>query len=597
LERWEPIEFERISRRRIRIVMTAMGLIAAGLLVQLIRVQFGPYAPIFAARGEVSGKRIEKMVPARGLIYDRDGQLLAANASRHYLEVELRQLTELSKEEIAQVLSKILLLPKENLYAQLTADWTSKGQFRIRLVRPDENGETWPITVDKFVAQVINGFLADPEAPDLSGLSLVPAPQRVYPSGDIAGHVLGFVNQEGEGYFGIEGYYEEWLSGKTITIERPMIPPEAKLSPDPPAGVNLVLSLDIDVQEMVERKLETAIEDSGSESGQIIVMNPTNGEILAMASWPKLDPNLYEPWLAEEDEQEPIITPAVAGQFEPGSTFKVITMAAAIDAGVVSPELQFIDTGEIEVGGIPIRNWDGGAWGPQTMLECIKNSLNVCLAWVASDRLGTASFYNYLAEFGIGQLTGVDLEGEVAGQLRTPRHPEWTESDLGTNSFGQGVSVTPIQLLAAVSALANQGAMVQPHIVRQVVGPQGIYWPKPTILGRPISPETAETLTEMLAQSLAGETPFAQVPGYWLAGKTGTAQIPTDVGYDPEGTIASFIGWGPVPNPQFMVLVRLDRPQSSPWGSVVAAPVFREVVERLVVMMKIPPQLAVGVGG
>jgi cell division protein FtsI/penicillin-binding protein 2 len=577
LEHWEPVEFERISRRRIRTIM---------------RVQFGPYAPVFAARSEVSGKRIEQLVPARGLIYDRDGQLMAANASRHYLEVEIRQLTQLSREQIPSVLSKILLLPREHLHAQLTVDWPGRGQFRIRLVREDDSGETWPITVDKVVAQVINGFLADPDAPDLSGLSLVPAPKRIYPSGEIAGHVLGFVNQEGEGYFGIEGYYDEWLSGKTITFERPMIPPEARLSPDPPAGVNLVLTLDIDVQEMVERTLETAIEGNGAESGQIVVMNPSNGEILAMASWPKLNPNEYEPWLAEEDEEEPIITPAVAGQFEPGSTFKIITMAAALDDEAVNPELQFIDTGQIEVGGILIRNWDGGAWGPQTMLECIKNSLNVCLAWVASERLGTSSFYSYLGEFGIGQLTGVDLEGEVAGQLRTPRHPEWTESDLGTNSFGQGVSVTPVQLLAAVSAIANQGAMVQPHIVRQVVGPQGTYWPQTTILGRPISTETANTLAEMLALSLEGETPFAAVQGYKLAGKTGTAQIPTDVGYDPEGTIASFIGWGPVPDPQFMVLVRFDRPENSPWGSVVAAPVFQAVVERLVVMMKIPPQLA-----
>ena len=585
LEPW----LQRVSPRRIRLVMVMMGLMAAGLLMQLIRVQFGPYAPVFAARGDVGASRIEEVVPSRGLIYDRQGNLLAANASRYYLEVEIRQLSPISIRAIAEVLSRILVLPLEDLHAQLSADWAARGQFRIRLTRTDQNGQTWPITVDKNVAGVLNSFLADPQAPDLSGLDLVPAPLRVYPAGNLAGHVLGFVNQEDEGFFGIEGYYDEWLSGKPITVERPMIPPEARLFPDPPAGVNLVLTLDLEIQQMVEIELQKAIEASGSESGQVIVMDPRNGEILAMAAWPTLDPNLYEPWLAKAGAEEPVITPAVAAQYEPGSTFKVLTMAAALDAGKVEPDTEFVDEGQIEVGGNLIRNWDGSAWGPQSMLGCMKHSLNVCLAWVAAEKLGASDFYSYLNAFEIGQLIGIDLAGEVPGQLRNTRHPEWTESDLGTNAFGQGVSVTPIQLLAAVGAVANHGLLIQPHLVRQVVGPQGAYSPQPTVLGRPITAETAQTLTDMLATTLEGETPFAHVPGYLLAGKTGTAQVPTERGYDPNWTIASFVGWGPLPDVQFIILVRLDKPESSPWGSVVAAPVFQEVVERLVVLMEIPP--------
>jgi cell division protein FtsI/penicillin-binding protein 2 len=329
-------------------------------------------------------------------------------------------------------------------------------------------------------------------------------------------------------------------------------------------------------------------------------MDPKTGEILALAVQPSLDPNNYEPWLETQgletqdlenldQVEEPVINPAVGGQFEPGSTFKVLTMAAAIDAGVVKPEDEFIDTGVIEVGGVRIRNWNGGAWGPQTMIGCMQHSLNVCLAYVASEKLGAATFYDYLEAFGIGRGTGIDVAGEVPGQLRTPRHPEWTEADLGTNAFGQGVSVTPVQLLAAVGAIANKGVMLQPHIVREVVGPEGAYWPKPTVLGKPVSAETAETLTKMLTESLAGESSLALVNGYTLAGKTGTAQIPTERGYDDRWTIASFVGWGPVADPQFLVLVRIDKPESSPWGSVVAAPVFRDVVERLVTMLEIPP--------
>jgi cell division protein FtsI/penicillin-binding protein 2 len=178
--------------------------------------------------------------------------------------------------------------------------------------------------------------------------------------------------------------------------------------------------------------------------------------------------------------------------------------------------------------------------------------------------------------------------------MRVPRDPTWTESDLGTNSFGQGLSVTPIQLITAISAIANDGVMVLPHVVRQVVSPQGEYWPKRTVLGRPITEETAQIINMMLFQALEGESSQSLLEGYPLAGKTGTAQIATDFGYDPHWTIASFIGWGPLEDPRFVVYVRIDKPQNSPWGSVVAAPVFREVVEQLVIHLEIPPEDFVG---
>jgi cell division protein FtsI/penicillin-binding protein 2 len=583
---------EGVTRRRIRLILMMMGAAVAALVVQLIRVQFGPYAPVFAARAEYGASQVEEVVPARGLIYDRNGNLLATNASMFYLEIEVRQLTEESKRQIPLTLSKLLLLPLEDLYTQVTTDWAAMGQYRIRLTRKNANGDPWPLTVDKTVAEVLNGFLADPEAPDLSGLDLVPAPKRTYPAGTVAGHVLGFVNQEGQGFYGVEGYYDEWLAGKPITVHRVSIPIEAELEPDPPAGVNLVLTIDLAIQQMVETALREAIESSLAESGQVIVMDPRNGEILAMAAWPVLDPNHYEPWLPDETMQtegNPVITPGVAGTYEPGSTFKVLTMAAALDLGRVQPETEFIDTGQIEVGGHTIRNWDGRSWGQQTMIGCLQHSLNVCLAWIGSDRLGATDMYAYLGRFGVGSLTGVDLAGEVSGVLRTPRDPDWTEPDLGTNSFGQGVAVTPIQLMTAVSAIANHGDMVQPHVVRQVVGPQGAYWPQTTVIGSPISRQTANTLTDMLAKSLEGETRYASITGYRLAGKTGTAQIATEKGYDPKWTVASFIGWGPLPDPQFMVLVRIDKPATSPWGSVIAAPVFQGIAERLVVMLGIPP--------
>jgi cell division protein FtsI/penicillin-binding protein 2 len=615
----EAIPPVRLSRPRIISMMVGVSLLALGLLVQLVRVQFGPYAPIFADWAETSAGRLERLVPARGNIYDRDGNLLATNATRYIAEIEVRQLNSQSRQDIATTLFELLDLPVDDLKAQLDTDWISVGQYRMRLTQKDEKGQTWPISVEKQEAEILFALLDDPLGPDLSGLDLVPAPRRVYPAGTLAGHLLGFVNQEGEGFYGVEGYYDEWLSGRPLTVERPIIPPEARVAPDPPAGVNLVLTIDTGIQQAAEIALEEAIDDSDSESGQIVVMDPRNGEILAMAAWPPLDPNDYDEWLpggkpADEEPQkkqggseeegeasdsgkknedeEPVITPGVAGQFEPGSTFKVLTMAAALDAGVVTPLEQFVDTGEIEVGGHTIRNWDGRGWGPVDMIGCLRFSLNVCLAHIAADELGASLFYDYMSAFGIGQITGADLAGEIPGNLRTPRDPLWTESDLGTNSFGQGVSLSPIQLMAAVSAIANDGFMVQPHIVRQVVGPQGVFAPKTTVLGQPISTDTARLLTEMLAISLEGETAHASLPGYRIAGKTGTAQIAGEYGYDPRWTIASFIGWGPVPNPRFMILVKLDKPESSPWGSVVAAPVFQQLAERVVVLLNIPPDPA-----
>ncbi len=580
---------ERKPRHLVGLVLVGMGAVAIALVYQLIRVQFGPYVPFFAGREEMPGIK-ETLPPVRGLIFDRDGRLMATNKPWYLVEVEIRHLTERSRIEIPVLLAALLTLPYEDLQDQIDKFWEPRAEARIRLTAVNDSGLRLPIWIDQGAHDVIEDLNeSNSDEIVLDGLYLVPNSRRFYPAGRIAGHVMGFVNQEGQGYYGIEGYYDDWLSGRPIEIERVYIPPEARLQPNPPAGVNLVLTIDLEVQEMVEAVLERAVQNSLSVGGQIIVMDPGNGEILAMAAWPQLDPNNYDPWLTQDTDIPLPIGPAVVGQYEPGSTFKVLTMAAAVDAGVVEPYDIYVDTGMIEIGGHQVQNWDEGVWGPQTMVECLANSLNVCLAHVGAEKLGAVLLYPYLSAFGIGQPTGIDLEGELPGQLRTPRHPDWTEADLGTNSFGQGVSVTPIQLITAVAAIPNGGVLVQPHVVRQIVGPRGVYWPSPSELGRPLQPETAATVADMLWESLQGESSNVRVEGYELAGKTGTAQIATGFGYDPRWTIASFVGWGPVADPRFVVLVRLDRPGASPWGSEVAAPVFEEIVARLVVLMEIPP--------
>jgi cell division protein FtsI/penicillin-binding protein 2 len=280
---------------------------------------------------------------------------------------------------------------------------------------------------------------------------------------------------------------------------------------------------------------------------------------------------------------------AVSMPYEPGSVMKILTMAAALDSGTVNANTPFLDTGAIMVGGATIQNWDREAWGPQNMVGCLQHSLNVCMAWLSTS-MGTETFYGYMNRFGLGHLTGVDMAGEAAGRLKVPGDGDWYPVDLGTNSFGQGVAVTPIQMMMAASSIANDGRTVTPHVLYAMMREGRQYNVPPQYAGAPITQVTADTLSEMLALSLEQEASLALVPGYRLAGKTGTAQIPTESGYyDATSTNASFIGWGPVDDPRFMVYVWLERPSASIWGSDTAAPVFSEMVQKTVMLLDIPP--------
>jgi cell division protein FtsI/penicillin-binding protein 2 len=248
-----------------------------------------------------------------------------------------------------------------------------------------------------------------------------------------------------------------------------------------------------------------------------------------------------------------------------------------------------VDQGRIEIGGAVIHNWQGRGFGLQDMTGCLRYSINTCLAWVAT-QLGAGKFYEYMDRFRIGRLTGVDMSPEISGILRRPGDRDWTDSTLATNAFGQGVSATSLQLAVAVSAVANDGVMMTPHVVRQIILPDGrVHTVVSVPLGQPISAATAHTLTEMLATSLEMEGSSALVPGYRVAGKTGTADIPPYVG---TKTVASFVGWGPVDDPQVLIYIRIDEPTSQgdrQYGSITAAPVFGRLAPRIFAIMGIPP--------
>jgi cell division protein FtsI/penicillin-binding protein 2 len=421
----------------------------------------------------------------------------------------------------------------------------------------------------------------------LTGLQFKSHPQRSYPENSLASNILGFVNREGKGYFGVEEKYDSLLAGNPVTVLVPTDPNKAFEIPNAPNGTTLVLSINRDLQAAAEDILDTALGTYGARDGIIAVMDPQSGEMLAIATSRRMDLNEFWNYDVVYDNATEF-NPIISKTYEPGSVIKILTMAAALDSNTVTPETTYLDTGEILIGGVTIQNWDRNPWGVQNMVGCLQHSLNICMVTL-STQMGATTFYNYMDAFGMGHLTGVDLAWEAPGRLKVPGDADWYPVDLGTNAFGQGVAVTPIQMMSAVSAVANHGRMVIPHVLYAMVR-DGRQYEVPEQFGTtPISEQTANTLTEMLAISLEQESSNALVPGYRIAGKTGTAQIPVDGYYDSTQTNTSFIGWGPVDDPQFMIYVWLERPTESPWGSETAAPVFAEMAQRTVILLDIPP--------
>jgi cell division protein FtsI/penicillin-binding protein 2 len=564
------------------ILLTA---IAVFILLQMIRVQLSPEANFFRHRGELYSGAWKKMEPVRGHIYDRWGHLLAGNTTVYEISAQLDQVR--NPTTIALAVSTVTGEDYDRLFVAASQPYSPTVSVQAVLadfVTEEEVAKLQKLAADWRDANINND---DPQAPSLAGLVYTPHLQRSYPEKSLAANVMGFVNREGKGYFGVEDYYNDLLAGASRKVWIPSDPHRATELPTTPEGASLILTIDRAIQAEVERILDDALREHGAEGGTLVVMDPRNGELLAIATTPRLDVNEY--WRYGEFFQD--TTPfnsAVSATYEPGSVFKVLTMAAGLDSGKVTPETTYLDVGYFEIGGSIIRNWGDTVWGPQTMLGCLQHSINTCLAWVGS-QLGTSQFYDYMRRFGMGRLTGIDLGLEEGGHLKRPGDSDWYEVDLGANSFGQGISVTPVQMLMAVSAIANDGKMVTPHVVRAMIDKGRQYEITPRIAGMPITAETAHTLTEMLVQSLEVESSRALVEGYRVAGKTGTAEIPTLTGYTSWQTNASFVGWGPADDPHFLIYVWLEKPTSSIWGSDVASPVFREMVERLVIMLDLPP--------
>ncbi|MCI0555001.1 MAG: penicillin-binding protein 2 [Anaerolineae bacterium] len=560
------------------ILVACLALVAVAVIVQMIRIQSSEQAQIFLSQGDRYAGEFHMFYPERGEIYDRHGHLLAGNRTVYEVGVSLSEMED--PEAMANILSTYLGLTFEDVYDKLM---NSPESWEYIVVQDYVGAET--VTSLQTLMQELDKT----DDQRLSGLGFKPHFQRSYPETALASNVLGFVTRDGRGYFGIEEKYNDLLAGNPVQVWVPRDPNKALEIPRVPNGTTLVLTLNRDLQASVESILDDALFEYGAENGTIIVMNPRNGEILAMAATPRMNLNDYGNYFSLYDNGSQY-NRSIGMAYEPGSVLKVLTMAAALDSGTVRPDTSFIDTGSIQVGGITIQNWNQDAWGQQNMVGCLQHSLNVCLAWISS-QMGSQTFYGYMERFGLGHPTGIDLSGEAMGRLKVPGDTDWYPVDLGTNAFGQGVSVTPLQMMMAVSAIANEGRMVTPHVLYSMVRDGHQYNVPSQYAGSPISAETARTLSDMLAISLEQESSQALLAGYRLAGKTGTAQIPTDFGYDAFHTNVSFIGWGPVDDPQFMVYIWMQKPSASIWSSETTAPVFAQVAEQTVIQLNIPPDI------
>ncbi len=503
----------------------------------------------------------------RGAIYDRNLQELAVSVSADAAYAVPADIED--PEATAKQVAQILGLDYEFVYKRLTKQ--SASEWLKKRISPEES---------QAILQA-----------NLPGIGIVENPQRFYPNHELAAHVLGIAGIDNQGLEGLEFYYDRYLRGLPGRVEAERdaagreIPGGIKKYIPPVDGMDLVLTIDQVIQYITERELARAVKETNSAKGVAIIMRPTTGEILALANYPTFDPNEYQKYPAANRRNT-----AIADLYEPGSTFKIITSAVALEEGVTTPERRFFDPGYLVVGKHRLRCWKAGGHGSQTFVEAVENSCNPVFATLGME-IGEERFYKYITGFGFGSKTGVDFPGEAAGQVHKPG----TIAQVGWANigFGQGISVTPLQLVTAVSAIANGGILVQPHLASKVIGPDGVQDLTPEPGRRVISEETAAQMRRILRSVvLNGTRRQADIPGYRVAGKTGTAQIAVGGGYSRTKVVASFVGFAPFDKPEIVGLVALYEPDTPiTYGGVLAAPVFQAIVRDVLEYLGVPPKL------
>lgn len=509
-----------------------------------------------------------KLIPQRGRLFDRNGQPLVMNQLLYRLFFEPKLIKDAEKTTYS--LAKLLDLEEASISSK---------------INPSKNWVAVTTGVTKKQKDAITKL-------NLSGIGFDDMWNRYYPDASLAAHLSGFVGKNDEGTdvgrSGVEGFYDKDLSGlpglirSDIDLQGKPIFLGTQERIDAEDGRDLYLTIDKSVQKIVKDKLVLGMQKYEAKEGCAIIADPNTLEILALSCLPDYDPTTYYDF-----SNSAFRDTAISDLYEPGSTFKPIVMAAGIEKGVIKPDTKFNEDGPVKIGEYTIQTWNNQYEGNITLTRALEKSSNVGMVFVGS-KIGNDSLYNAIQTFGFGSSTGIDLEGEVPGYLK--KKNDWYPIDYATATFGQGIVVTPIQMLRAFAAVINGGKLMRPYVVKELHGAE-IQKVDPQFIRRVISEKTSDEMKKMLLSTIEnGETKYLKPSGYQIGGKTGTAQIALQGHYDATKTIASFIGFSPIKHPQFIGLVVLKEPKSSQWGSETAAPVFFEIAKELIVYYNIAPE-------
>ncbi|KKP87309.1 MAG: Peptidoglycan glycosyltransferase [Candidatus Roizmanbacteria bacterium GW2011_GWA2_35_8] len=513
--------------------------------------------------------KTKRLTSERGKIFDSSLNPLVLNQNSYLLYLEPKKITD--KLKLIKFLSEKLKMEEASLSSYID---------------------------EKKVYQAVAGGLDEAkkkeiEALELEGVNFEYQMKRYYPEASLSAHLLGFVgkNEKGEdlGYFGLEGYYDKDLvglpgfleserdaSGKPIFIG-------AQKKVDPENGRDLILTIDKSIQEIAKRKLKEGIENYKARQGCVIIANPYTMAILALTCLPDYDIDKYFDFSESYFKNS-----AISDVVEPGSIFKPLIMAAAINEKKITPNSEMNEVGAIQVGEYSIKTWNDKYEGRISMTRILEKSSNVGMVWVG-EKLGQEKLYSYMQKYGFGELTGIDLQGESPTYLKPKNN--WYKIDFATATFGQGIGITPIQMIRAFAAIINGGNLMKPYLVEKIKSIDKVDVIKPKVERKVISGLTSEIIKKMLVSTVENaEAKWDRPKGYKIGGKTGTAQIPIAGIYDPSKTIASFIGFAPASKPKFVALVMLKEPGTSPWGSETAAPLFFEIAKELIVYYNIAPE-------
>jgi cell division protein FtsI/penicillin-binding protein 2 len=528
----------------------------------------------YLALAKQQHQTVQELPAHRGKIYaltQYGGEVvLATNQTYYSLMVVPSQISD--KDQASLILSQKTTLSKDEIYKKI-----------------DNNKPYLPPILEKLSYKKAQSIAKE----ELRGVYLIAEDYRYYPNDKLACYATGYLNSDQDGQYGVEQYYNEILEGNLGIIKAHKDVYGRYISiyekEDPNDGQDIVLSLDMTVQAKADEVISEAVEKYGARSGSIAILDPKNGEILAMAHSKSYDPNNYARE-AKSKGVEIFFDPTISATYEPGSIMKPIAMASALDDGVIRPETSHRFGAWVEVEGTKIWNSAREAYGEETMVEVLENSDNVGMVWV-QQQLGKKKLHNYLQKFGFGSVTVVDLEGEADGRLLEYPY-NYRDIDAASNSFGQAISATPLQMLVSYTPFINQGKLVQPHILKKRIEQNGKEYQVKTVKSEQIiSSEAAEQIVDMLVSVVDnGQANLAKIPGYRVAGKTGTAQVATSDGYSETKTIHSFMGFAPADNPVFLMLVKLDHPTAARWSSLTAAPTWSSMAKFLLNYYQVQPE-------